>query len=220
MSPLEDVSQLQVRKKRLPQSFFEPLPPEPTTHHALLQRVGAVASHMLKQWQEHETAQQNTNLVFEQILADFPPLCEAFRHVFLQRDIPSTRVFAEIDADRSVGILNVLWHALSFTTRCNTKPLALHRPGREPVFTGRILALHGDFQELAQQIQDPSFPELLPYEIASLYVPADPFAMAVMKIRHLGDEELYFHQADAARLFLLKTVEMICGGGFFHERDY
>src|SRR5690606_10968688 len=105
------------------------------------------------------------------------------------------------------GILNVLWHSLSFTTRGNTKPLALNRPGRTPLFTGRIVALHGDFLTLSGSLQSPSFADLLQHELASLYVPADPGSPAVMRIRHLNGEEHYFHQVDAARLFLLKTTE-------------
>jgi hypothetical protein len=187
---------------------------------ALGNRVGMIAAHMLKQLKEHEQAIQNSNLLFEALLKDLESVCASFREAFAQRDVPGNRIFFEIDADRSVGILNILWHTISFTTRGNTRPLALYRPSREPIFTGRIVALHGDFQDMVLDVEDQTYPNLLQYEIASLFVPADKTAPAVMKVRHLGDEEHYMHQADASMMFLLKTVEMICGGGFFHEKDF
>jgi hypothetical protein len=201
--------------------FFEPLAPQPLTKALVASKVNLIASHMLKQWKEHEEACANTNLVFDKLLDHLEPFCDHFKMAFDERNMSPSRVFYEVDADRSVGILNILWHAISFTARGNSKPLALYRPGREPVFTGRIVALHGDFQDLAaNDLQAQTYPELLQFEIASLFVPADPMAPAVMRIKHLGDEELYYNQTDAPRLFLLKTLEMICGGGFFHERDF
>jgi hypothetical protein len=198
----------------------EPLITSTRSSKAMRNRVNLIAAHMLKQLKEHEDALANTNRVFEQLLEDLEGLCDCFRESFAQRNIPASRVFSEVDADRSVGILNVLWHSISFTSRGNTKPLALFRPSRQPIFTGRILALQGDFHDVAIEIQDQEYPGMLQYEIASLYIPADTTAPAVMKVKHLGEEEHFLHQADAPRLFLLKTVEMICGGGFYHEKEF
>lgn len=177
-----------------------------------------LAGHMLKQLKEHELAVANTNALFEQLLMDLEELVLCFKNAFEGRQLDNQRAFTQIDADRSVGILNILWHTVSFTTRGNTRPQALHRPGREPVFTGRIVAMHGNFGEFATTVDSFDFSGLLEYEIASLFVPADKTSPAIMTIKHLGDEEHYFHQADASRLFLLKTIEMVCGGGFLHER--
>ena len=180
-------------------------------------RVGMLAGHMTHQLKQHEKAMGNTRDVFEQLLQDLNPMCDYFREAFALREVEGSRIYHEIDPDRSVGILNILWHTLSFTTRGNTKPLALHRAGREPLFTGRILALRGDFQALDVGLESLDFADLLQYELASLYLPAEVNEPAVMTIKHLGDEEHYFHQADAARLFMTKTVEMTCSGGFLHE---
>jgi hypothetical protein len=200
--------------------FFAPQPVEHRASKALRNRVNFITSHLFKQLKDHEEALVNTNRLFDQLLDDLDSVCECFREAFTERNIPSSRVFTEIDADRSVGILNILWNTLSYTARGNTKPLALQRTGRPPLFTGRILALHGDFQDVAMELQDQEYPGMLQYEIASLYVPADTTAPAVMTIKHLGDQEHYLHQADAPRMFLLKTIEMVCAGGYFHERDY
>ncbi|MBY0403823.1 MAG: hypothetical protein K2X66_07975 [Cyanobacteria bacterium] len=204
----------------LPSAFFHPSTVESRASRAMRNRVNLIATHMVKQLKEHEEALKNTNQVFYQLLDELEDICECFRESFALRDIPGSRIGYEMDADRSVGILNVLWNAISFTTRGNTKPLALNRNGRAPVFTGRIVALHGDFLDSSSDLQDQEYPSILQYEIASLYVPADKTSPAVMTIKHLGDQEHFLHQTDASRLFLLKTVEMICGGGFFHEKEY
>lgn len=197
---------------------------EPNAVKAIQQKVDMLASHMQKQLREHEAAMRNTCQVFDYLLQDMDNFVECFQEAFQARNLEEAdsdlpRIRSQADPDRSVGILQILWHAISFTTRGNTKPLALNRPGRPPVFTGRIIALTGDFLDVRSNLHSASFNELLHQEIASLYVPADPAAPAVMSIKHLSGEELYFHQADAPRRFLLKVVEIVCGGGFFHEQQ-
>jgi hypothetical protein len=190
---------------------------------AIQQKVDLLAAHMHKQQKEHEAAMLNTNRVFEALLQDLDSFAACFKAAFEERmpevnELNSPRIRSIADPDRSVGILHVLWHVMSFTTRGNTKPLALNRPGRPPIFTGRIIALQGDFLDIQSNLHTVHFGDLLDLEIASLYVPADPTAPAVMQMKHVNGEELYFHQADAPRRFLLKVVEMVCGGGFFHEQ--
>lgn len=183
-------------------------------------RVNLLASHMTCQWREHEQAIRNTGHIFDRLLADMEMVCGHFQQSFEGRNVPLSRIYSRVDADRSVGILNLLWHTVSFTARGNTKPMAMFRFGREPVFTGRIVALMGDFQELAANPWSSEFSELLTHEVTSLYVPADPETPAVMSIKHLGDEEHYLNQSEAPRQFLLKTIEMVCAGGYFHEKEY
>jgi hypothetical protein len=195
---------------------------EPNAVRAIQQKVDLLAAHMQKQQKEHDAAMSNTHRVFEYLLQDLENFVECFDAAFKERspepnELDPSRIQYQGDPDRSVGILRILWHAMSFTTRGNTKPLALNRPGRPPLFTGRIIALNGDFLDSRSNLQTANFQELLQHEVASLYVPADPSAPAVMSIKHLAGEEVYFHQADAPRRFLLKVVEIICGGGFFHE---
>lgn len=196
---------------------------DPNAVKAIQQKVDLLAAHMQKQLKEHESAMANTRQVFEYLLQDLDNFADCFQEAFLSRELDlndpaSARINVQTDPDRSVGILHILWHAISFTTRGNTKPLALSRPGRPPLFAGRIVALNGDFMDVRSNLQSPHFPDLLQQEIASLFIPSDPNAPAVMRIKHLAGEELYFHQADAPRRFLLKVVEIICGGGFFHEQ--
>ncbi|WP_303672708.1 hypothetical protein [Vampirovibrio chlorellavorus] len=196
---------------------------EPNAVKAIQQKVDMLAAHMQKQLSEHEAAMRNTHQVFDYLLQDMENFVECFQSAFEARHLEGKeaqlpRIRSQMDPDRSVGILQILWHAISFTTRGNTKPLALNRPGRPPVFTGRIIALNGDFLDTRSNLHAASFSELIHQEIASLYIPADPTAPAVMSMKHLSGEEIYFHQADAPRRFLLKVVEIVCGGGFFHEQ--
>ncbi|MCK7521092.1 MAG: hypothetical protein MZV64_27080 [Ignavibacteriales bacterium] len=112
---------------------------------AVKERIGLIVSHMYKQYKEHQQANLNTTVMFNKILKDMQEITGTIKDSFISRGIASPRVFCEIDADKSVGILNILWHCISFTTRGNTKPQALFRENNTPLFTGRILALNGDF---------------------------------------------------------------------------
>jgi hypothetical protein len=238
MTHLQDKSSLPQAKlkNRLAQEWPGSAFYEPNAVRAVQQKVDQLASHMQKQLDEHEAAMRNTHQIFEQLLQDLDNFAICFQEAFKPADSgsqdgtiiervarlpehpPDARIRSQADPDRSVGILNILWHAISFTTRGNTKPLALARPGRPPLFTGRIIAFNGDFLDSHSHLQSSNLADQLHREVASLYVPSDPSAPAVMQIKHLHNEEIYFHQADAARRFLLKVVEIICGGGFFHEQ--
>jgi len=192
---------------------------EEKKNSAVKERVNLIVSHMFKQYIEHQEANLNTTRIFYLILKYLEEITENLRESFIERDIPSSQIFCEIDADKSVGIINILWHSISFTTRGNTRPQALNRENKSPLFTGRILALNGDFQDAALDIQDQEYPDILKCEIASIYIPADNTAPAIMKIKHLGDQEFPVNQIDAPKEFLLKVIEIICGGGFYHEDD-
>ncbi len=183
------------------------------------ERINIVASHMFKQYKEHLQASTNTSRMFKRILEDMEEIMEYLQKAFECRGVSKTQIFSETDADKSVGILNILWHCISFTTRGNTRPQALYREEGEPLFTGRILALNGDFQDAALDIQDQEYPDILQCEIASLYVPADTTAPAILKVKHLGNKEFLVNQIDAPKQFLMRVIEIICGGGIYHEDD-
>ena len=69
-------------------------------------------------------------------------------------------------------------------------------------------------------ITDIEYPDILNCEIASLYIPAYKKADAIMKIKHVGNVEYKINQSDCAKEFLLKVIEIICGGGIYHEENY
>ncbi len=179
-------------------------------------RIDFMASHMFNQLKEHEAAQKRTAILFEQLLCQLEETVTSFQDAFFRRDIPTGSIYAQIDADRSVGILHLLWHTLSFTTRGNTCPMALKRKGRDPLFAGRIIALLGDYRDNVHQLNSQDYPDVLEDELASLYIPASLTQPAVMRFRY-RDEEYFFHPAEATQQFLLKILETVCGGGYYHE---
>lgn len=201
-----------------PQLFLREQPVVPAEHISggIRNRIDFMASHMFQQWKEHEEAQHYTSILFEQLLCQLEEAVVTFRHAFLQREVPIGGVYAKIDSDRSVGILHLLWHTISFTCRGNTKPMALKRRGKEPIFTGRIVATLGDYQDNIMLSHNQDQTDLLEDELASLYIPASPVQPVVMRLRH-SKEEFYCHQAEATQQFLLKILEAVCGGGYFHE---
>lgn len=183
------------------------------------ERINIVVSHMYQQYKEYLNSTANTSRIFEQLLTEMEKTSWCIKKSIEARDISPSQVFCEIDADRSVGILNILWHSISFTTRGNTKPQALQRKEGLPLFSGRIIALNGDFQDAALGIQDQEYPDILRCEVASMYIPHDQNLPAIIKIKHLPDKEIMLEQHDAAKQFLLKTIEIICGGGIYHEEE-
>lgn len=184
---------------------------------SLNERINLIASHMYKQHKEHKEATENTKKIFNKLLQDAEEIADKLRKCFEKRKITDSNALFQVDADRSVGIINILWNSISFTTRGNTKPQALFREENPPLFTGRIIALNGNFHDASLDIQDQEYPDILECEIASLYVPADKTAPAILKVRHLGDVEFPLNQADASKEFLMKSIEIICGGGIYHE---
>jgi hypothetical protein len=201
-----------------PQALAAPTNDTPN-NQLISQKMALLANHMSQQQTQHQVALAHTNQLFNALLDDLPLFIDTFRSAFATKGIGPEHIYHHVDPDRSVGILRVLWHTLSFSTRGNTQPLALARPGRSPEFCGRILCIRGDFQDVSLLWDPQQFSEWLPFEIASLFVPADEAQPAIMTVPHLGEHESYFHQADAARLFLLRCVELVCGGGFLHERQ-
>ena len=115
--------------------------------------------------------------------------------------------------------MNILWHKISFTTRCNFQPQVLYRENLNHLFSTRIMAIKGNYNEIMLGVKDhkEEMARLLDEEIASLFVPAETTHNAILKIRHLGGRELPLNQTDAPREFVLKVVETVCGGGFYHE---
>ena len=90
---------------------------------------------------------------------------------------------------------------------------------KPPLISGRIMAIKGNYAELLKGAEDKSefMKRMLDAEIASLYVPADKMQNSVFKIKHLSNKEFLLNSQDAAKEFVLKVIEIICGGGIYHE---
>ncbi len=187
---------------------------------ALIQeRVGLVSTHMYKQFLDYQHATVNTNEIFLGMVSDLQDVIDTLKEAFSSRNITTQNIYLDIDPQKSVIIVNILWHKMSFTTRCNFQPQALYRENGQHVFSGRIMAIRGNYYEIMKGVMehDEEMVRLLDNEIASLFVPAEKNQNSIMKIKHLPNREFYLNQVDAPREFALKVVETICGGGFYHE---
>ena len=184
------------------------------------QRAGLVAVYMYKQFIEFHQSTMNTKEVFNGIIENLASLIEYLRQSLNVRNVPIQNVTCNIDSARTLVIVNVLWHTISFTSRFNLSPKALPRKDDGPIFCGRIFAINGDFTKLIKESDDidTQMGCILENEIASLYVPAEKTRGTIMTIKHKDNKELFISQPDAAREFLLKVIEIVCAGGEYHKQ--
>jgi len=176
-----------------------------------------VSTHMYKQFLDYQHANMNVNESFLRMIDDLQAVIETLKQSFSSRGITTQNIYLEIDAQKTVAVLNILWHKISFTTRCNYQPQAFFRENDAPLFSCRIMAVKGNYHELIKTAKDDEMQILLENEISSLFIPADKVQNTIITIRHLANREFYLNQMDAPREFVLKVVETICGGGVYHE---
>lgn len=182
------------------------------------ERIGLVSTHMYKQFLDYQHATMNTTEIFSEMIDNLKAIADSLKQSFASRGITTENIYVEHDKDKSVVVINILWHTISLTTRCNYEPQALFREGNTPMFSGRIMAISGNYNELMEGITSRSemMAKLLDKEVASLFVPADKTQNSIFKIKHLANREFFLNSSDAAREFVLKVVETICGGGSYH----
>ncbi len=181
------------------------------------ERMGLVSSHMYKQFLEYQQSNANTAVLLDRMVENMALTVGYLKQSFTTRGIPSENIYYEYDKQKHIAVLNILWHSISFISNMKDKPKALHREKDLPLFTGRIIAIKGVVPEVKNGITEEIEQKLLDFEVASLYVPADKIGKAIIKIRHLGNQEFYINQMEASREFLLKVIETVCGGGNYHK---
>ena len=183
------------------------------------ERIGLVSTHMYKQFLDYQHATLNTTAIFAEMIDNLKAIADSLKQSFSARGITTENIQVEYDKDKTVVVINILWHTISLTTRCNFEPQALFREGASPMFSGRIMAINGNYNELmdGKKSRSEIMEVLLDKEIASLYVPADKSQNSILKIRHLANREFFLNNTDASREFVLKIVETVCGGGVYHE---
>lgn len=187
---------------------------------ALIQeRVGLVSTHMYKQFLDYQHANVNTNEIFLRMVDNLQIVVDTLKEAFSSRNVTTQNIYVDTDPQKSVVTVNILWHKMSFTTRCNYQPQALYRADGQHLFSSRIMAIKGNYYELMKDVKDhdEEMGKLLDFEVASLFVPPESTQNSIMKIKHMPNREFYLNQVDAPREFVLKVIETICGGGFYHE---
>ena len=183
------------------------------------ERIGLVSSHMYKQFLDYQHATMNTTEIFSEMVDNLKAISDSLKQSFASRGITTENIYVEHDKDKTVVVIHILWHVISLTSRCNFEPQALYREGAAPMFSGRIMAINGDYNELMEgkKTRNEIMEVLLDKEVASLFVPADKSQNSIFKIRHLSNREFFLNSTDASREFVLKIIETVCGGGVLHE---
>lgn len=181
------------------------------------ERMNLVSTHMYKQFLEYQHANVNMSEVFMKMLENMHVTVEYLKQSFSSRGVSAQNIFYEIDSAKTVATMKILWRSISFTIRGNDRPQALALNGETPIITGRVMAIDGNYFDIIKSNYENETQALLEHEIASLYIPSDKTQSSVIKIKHLKDQNFYINQMDASREFLLKVIEIICGGGILHE---
>ena len=182
------------------------------------ERVELVSSHMYKQFLDYQHSNANTSNVFTKMIDCLELVSSNMKQSFSSRGITTQNIYVESDSLKTVSVLNILWQKMSFTTRCNFQPQVLYRQDGRHLFSNRIMAIRGNYNEIINGTKDKEdeMLRLLENEIASLYVPPDSNQKCVFKIKHSG-QEFVLNQTDAPREVVLKVVETVCGGGVYHQ---
>lgn len=182
------------------------------------ERINLVSIHMYKQFLEYQRSTMNAAETFVKIADNMQATVEYLKQTFSARGIATDNIYFETDSSKSVLILHILWHTISFTTKWNNQPQALYRGVEVPMISNRIIAIKGDFNKIVKGVDEENQLEaILQHEVASLFIPSERGQNCIIKINHLGNKEFYINHMDAPREFLLKVIETICGGGIYHE---
>lgn len=182
------------------------------------ERVELVSSHMYKQFLDYQHSTVNMNDIFSRMVDCLDLVSNNLKQSFSSRGITTQNIYVEADSPKTTAIVNILWHKMSFTTRCNFQPQALFRDDGRHIFSNRIIALRGNYNDIIKDAKDreEEMVRLLEHEIASLYIPADQTQKCIFKIKHTA-QEFMLNQIDAPREVVLKVVETVCGGGLYHQ---
>lgn len=182
------------------------------------ERINLVSTHMYKQFLEYQRSTMNSAEVFLKIADNMRSTVEYLKQSFGARGVATDNIYFEADNDKSVLVLHILWHTISFTTKWNNQPQALYRGVEVPMISNRIIAMKDNFYEIIKDVkEEDQLRTVLEQEVASLFIPAERGQNCIIKINHLGNKEFYINHMDAPREFLLKVIETICGGGIYHE---
>ena len=188
-----------------------------TRKSSLIQeRMSLVSSHMYKQFLEYQQSNSNTSVLFDKMVENMSLTVEYLKQSFASRGLPTENIYYEYDKAKHIAVINILWHPITFYANMKDSPKALPREKDVPLITGRIIAIKGLLPELAQGYNEEIEKKLLKMEVASIFIPADKNAQAIIKFRRTTTSQDYINQMDAPRDFLVRVVESVCGGGNYH----
>ena len=184
------------------------------------ERINLVSTHMYKQFLEYQRSTMNAQETFVKITDNMEATVEYLKQSFAARGVATDNIYFEENQEKTVLVLHILWHTISFTTKWNNQPQALYRGVEVPMISNRIIAMKGDFNQIVKNVPpEEQLQRVLEQEVSSLFIPAERGQNCIIKINHLGNKEFYINHMDAPREFLLKVIETICGGGIYHEEQ-
>ena len=183
------------------------------------ERVSLISAHMYKQFCDYQHANENSSLIFASMAENIKDFTDNLRQSFASRGVATENIWFKIDTQIPAIVINIFWNCYSFTMRCNFKPQALFRDKEAALFSGRIMAIKGNYFDLIKHAgsNDEEMSILLDNEIASLFVPENKMQSAIFKLKHRANKEFPITQVDAGREFVLTVSEAICGGTIYHE---
>ena len=181
------------------------------------ERVELISAHMYKQFLDYQNSTVNTNKIFSKMIECLEIASNNLQQSFSSRGVSSQNIYTECDSVTGIAIINILWHKISFTTRCNFQPQALYRDDGRHIFSNRIMAVKGNYHEIIKEAKDreQEILKLLDNEIASLYIPPDQTQKCILKLKRR--QEYYLNQTDAPRDVVLKVIETVCGDCLYHQ---
>lgn len=183
------------------------------------ERVSLISAHMYKQFCDYQHANENTSEIFAAMAEAAKDFVDNLKQSFAARGVATENIWLKVDTKTPALIINIFWIKYSFTMRCNFKPQALFRDKEPALFSGRIMALKGDYFDIIKSAtsNDEEMAILLDNEIASLFVPENKLTGAIFKLKHRANKEFLLAQIDAGREFVLTVSEAVCGGTIYHE---
>lgn len=185
------------------------------------ERMGLVSTLMYKQFLEYQHATVNTNDIFTRMIDCLDLVANNLKQSFSSRGVATQNIYVETDALKTTVFINVLWHKMSFTTRCNSHPQAFQKKDGASLYSNRIIAVQGNYNELIKDAKnhEEEMEILLENEVASLYVPAEQIQKCIFKIKDTS-QEFQINQIDAPREVVLKVIETVCANPSYHKDGY
>ena len=61
----------------------------------------------------------NTTEIFSEMIDNLKAISDSLKQSFASRGITTENIYVEHDKEKSIVVINILWHTISFTTRCN-----------------------------------------------------------------------------------------------------
>ena len=86
------------------------------------ERIGLVSTHMYKQFLEYQHATLNSTELFAEMIENLKAIADSMKQSFASRGITAENIFVEHNKDKSVVVINILWHTISLTNSINYEP--------------------------------------------------------------------------------------------------